>query len=495
LFATVHVQASAPSWPGSLSLGDGGLSGDSIQRLQEAFTTIRENREIQKLLKTNGQEITLLQRISEGGWETTKFQGYFKGLEVVGSMALHHRGPWSWDITNALARFNLSVAPTLTAEDAARIAQETTGASENDLKILTAPELKILPDESSDSAQLIYWVAINGTNEAAGHDVLVNAHTGAVLADVSRWQTAGIPAQVHVLAANSRCQKFDPAGNLTAYDPTLCSLVIQNGRTLPGADRSAGNALSNSASVLRYFATTHGRNSFDNRGTALVSIVHMGQKFPNAFWDSERNIMAYGDGDGVELGDMTQAMDVAGHEMTHGVTSLTAKLQYFGESGAINEAMSDIFGKLIANDGDWVLGRKLFLRPSANSGIRNLANPRLITFKYQDATGRQQSRGYPATVAERLPSQQKCDDSNDRCWVHINATIFGHGAYRVIKRVGKERAEKMYYRALTQLMTPRTGFLAGGQAVLKACGQLFGATSTTCSATQLSLSEVGLVSR
>ncbi len=88
----------------------------------------------------------------------------------------------------------------------------------------------------------------------------------------------------------------------------------------------------------------HGRNGIFNDGKGVPSRVHYGTNYVNAFWDGKQ--MTYGDGDGVVAGPLV-SIDVAGHEMSHGVTSATANLTYSGESGGLNEATSDIFGTMV----------------------------------------------------------------------------------------------------------------------------------------------------
>ena len=98
----------------------------------------------------------------------------------------------------------------------------------------------------------------------------------------------------------------------------------------------------------------------------LNSYVHYASKYNNAFWDGSK--MTYGDGDGKIFGRFTIAIDVVGHELTHGVTENTAGLQYRGQPGALNESMSDVFGSLVkqnvsrqdANKADWLIGAGLF---------------------------------------------------------------------------------------------------------------------------------------
>lgn len=119
-----------------------------------------------------------------------------------------------------------------------------------------------------------------------------------------------------------------------------------------------------------YFFLQHGRNSIDGNGFALNSYVHYDNNYANAFWDGQR--MTYGDGDGAW--NPLTALDIAGHEITHGLTTFTADLVYQAESGALNESFSDIFGTCVENyarpaNWNWLVGEDI------GSALRSMSNP------------------------------------------------------------------------------------------------------------------------
>jgi Zn-dependent metalloprotease len=264
-----------------------------------------------------------------------------------------------------------------------------------------------------------------------------------------------------------------------------------------GTDASAARAQQNSELVLNYYASHFNRDSYDGNGSPLVSIVHGGLQFDNAYWSVNDKLMLYGDGDGKVMGDFTQGVDVAGHEMTHGVTMATAQLSMMGESGALNEANSDFFGIMIANGGtDWVLGKQLFLPgaeavPGQENAVRDLANPGNITFCAAGGNGQcTQRKPDPATMNEMMPTTDTCDDSNDNCWVHINATILGHASYLVSQAIGAQKAEQLYYNTLTQSLSTRDNLATAAQAYKQTCSQLFDAD--TCTKVSTAFSQVGL---
>src|SRR6185295_8143413 len=120
-----------------------------------------------------------------------------------------------------------------------------------------------------------------------------------------------------------------------------------------------------------YYLNKYGRNSIDNAGFALISLVHFSLNYNNAFWDGYE--MVYGDGNASDGNKPLTALDVCGHEISHGLTSFTSGLVYSNESGALNEGFSDIMGTAIEfyarpAKADWLLGSDFFT-------IRSISNP------------------------------------------------------------------------------------------------------------------------
>ena len=130
-------------------------------------------------------------------------------------------------------------------------------------------------------------------------------------------------------------------------------------------DVAADQAYDGLGDTFEFWLEAYGRNSIDDAGMPLRGVVHFGDQYPNAFWDGQR--MVFGDGDGQVLGVMTGSLDVIGHELGHGVTENEAGLEYWGQSGAMNESLSDVFGSLVkqyklhqdAASADWLIGREV----------------------------------------------------------------------------------------------------------------------------------------
>ncbi len=179
------------------------------------------------------------------------------------------------------------------------------------------------------------------------------------------------------------------------------------------------------------YSEVFGRDSLDGRGLALLATVHYGKDYDNAFWDGTR--MVFGDGDGEVFNRFTVAVDVIGHELTHGVTELTAGLTYRGQSGALNESVSDVFGSLVrqradgqsADEADWLIGAGLFTDAVQGVALRSMKAPGTA---YDDP--RLGKDPQPATMADYV---QTTDDNGG---VHINSGIPNHAFYLAATAIG-----------------------------------------------------------
>ena len=416
------------------------------------------------------------------------------GVKVLGSQSLQHQkrgflGNSNW--THQLARFDIDTVPALNATAAMGIARTVTGGRE----IAAEPTLLILPSWKAGAAKLVYRFTIAAQGEEPGRIVDIDAHSGALLGDVSRHWTI---APVDVYATNKKCQvlesEADELGGRApvSVDYQKCRRVVKAGVPLASADDDALAAAENSDKVLQYYWEKHSRDSFDGQGAKVNAIVHIGEKWVNAFWDSENEIMAYGDGDGQIFKPLTQSVDVAGHEMTHGVVSKTADLEYQSESGALNEGFADYFGESIEGQDDWVMGANLFFDASQGvNGIRNLKDPHQTTYRSRDEDGNVVARPAPATYAEIFKFEEGyCGSHNDNCGVHMNATLIGHAGYRMVQAIGREKSDKLFYETLIHYLTNTSDFRAFGQGMRKACRALLGAQD--CASVDGVLVQVGL---
>jgi Zn-dependent metalloprotease len=216
-----------------------------------------------------------------------------------------------------------------------------------------------------------------------------------------------------------------------------------------------------------YFKNIHGRDSYDNNGAVLRSYVHYSTNYDNAFWDGLR--MTYGDGH--TRFDILTSLDVAAHEIGHGVCTYTANLVYSGESGAINETYSDIWAACVQNYAApnkqiWLIGDEIDTPP-----LRNMSNPHLSSPPQPDTYG-----GGP-------------NWTGPNAGVHTNSGIMNHWFYILsvgksgtngignaynVTGIGISKAEKIAYRALAVYMTSGTSFANARTHTIQAAIDLFG---------------------
>src|SRR5262249_13419300 len=200
----------------------------------------------------------------------------------------------------------------------------------------------------------------------------------------------------------------------------------------------------------------------------------------NAFWNGMQ--MVYGDGDGVLFQRFTKSLDVVGHELTHGVTQYEAGLSYSGQSGALNESFSDVFGSLVkqwkmkqtAAQADWLIGAGLLARGVKGKALRSMAAPGTA---YDD----------PNLGKDPQPANMKdyYKGSDDNGGVHINSGIPNHAFYLVATTLGGNawnRAGKIWYDTLINQLRPNSSFTDAANATIASASKLFGARGDEISA-------------
>lgn len=233
------------------------------------------------------------------------------------------------------------------------------------------------------------------------------------------------------------------------------------------ADVAVNQAFDGAQTTYDFYEGVFQRNSADGQGLSLVSSVHYGVRFDNAFWNGTQ--MVYGDGSGqiFAVGSLTTAIDVIAHELTHAVTQYTAKLAYHDQPGALNESMSDVFGSLVkqrqlkqtAAEADWLIGEGILV-PALGKALRSLKAPGTAF------AGDNQ----PATMADYRDLPDDNDPANDNGGVHINSGIPNHAFYLAATAIGGNAWEapgQIWYRTLTEKLQPESDFKAAAQATVE----------------------------
>lgn len=245
---------------------------------------------------------------------------------------------------------------------------------------------------------------------------------------------------------------------------------------------TAVSAHHNGGLAYQYFEDTFGRNSINGSGGNIISLINVadenGNDMDNAFWNGQA--MFYGNGNQAFTSPLPKALDVAGHEMSHGVVQGTANLTYQGQSGALNESFADIFGAMIDRD-DWKVGEDVS-NPSIfpNGAIRDMSNP------HNGGT----QLGDPGWQPDHM--NEIYTGSQDNGGVHINSGIPNKAFHAFATAVGKAKAEQVYYRALVNYLTASSNFIDCRNAVEQAAIDLHGAGSTEVNAVQNAFASVGL---
>ncbi|MEU9246466.1 M4 family metallopeptidase [Streptomyces shenzhenensis] len=247
-----------------------------------------------------------------------------------------------------------------------------------------------------------------------------------------------------------------------------------------------------------YYKNVHGRNGIAGDGKGSYNRVHYGNNYNNAFWDDSCFCMTYGDGDGTTFGPLV-ALDVAGHEMTHGVTSKTAALTYSGESGGLNEATSDILGTLVewyannsSDPGDYLIGEEIVRSGFGKTALRYMDQPSKdgSSADYWSSSVGNLDVHYSSGVANHF-AYLLAEGSGAKT---INGVSYNSPTYNgsTVTGIGRDKLGAIWYRALTVYMTSSTNYAGARTATLNAAKDLYGAGSTEYNAVAAAWSAVNV---
>jgi thermolysin len=457
----------------------------------------------------------------ELGLYHTRVQQVYNDVPVWGSEAIVHlnRDESLYTITNDLAveleEMRIETAPRLPADEAVKRAFELERCSDCSVREGTRPDLWIVaednelqkenPEENIETrVNLAYRVQLERNSDIAaetGDDprlpvYFIDAQTGEAVFNYDNLQTQSV--------TNSGSSLYSGTVNFTAFrfgtpyylenlnrrigtfnGNTSTRFSDSDGFWISSVQRAAVDAHWGAEQTLSYYQNVHGRNGLNGSGgpfsvsavngstTLLPSIVHFGTNYNNAFWNG--NSMTYGDGDGVIFSPLV-SIDVVGHEMTHGVTQFSAGLVYSGQSGALNESMSDVFGNMVeryakgVSANNWLVGEQVYTPGTAGDALRNMADPH--------------SQGQPDHWSETpFPN-------GGNCGVHTCSGVPNHAFYLLsqggshhlggsVTGIGADRAAAIWYYALAYYMTSSTNFMGARTATVNAANALYGATEVS----------------
>ncbi|WP_420311808.1 M4 family metallopeptidase [Streptomyces sp. YS-B37] len=473
--------------------------------------------------------------VDADGTQHVRYDRTYRQLPVLGGDFVVHMAPnGTYRSADRATRSSISlssVTPKVAAPKAADLAVNALRAAHlgEALKSVTAkPELMV---DALHGAPKLAWrtnaVAKDSLGNPVARTVLTDARTGAQIDAWDSVETATgdgkslysgtVPLETTLSGSTYQLKDATRGGTYTgdaANKTDLCILGICISRApatlFTDADNHWGTGASSDRSTAAvdaqygtdetwdYYKNVHGRNGIAGDGKGSYNRVHYGNSYNNAFWDDSCFCMTYGDGDGTQLGPLV-ALDVAGHEMSHGVTSKTAALTYSGESGGLNEATSDIMGTLVewyanssSDPGDYLIGEKI-----VRSGF--------------------------GKAALRFMDQPSKDGNSADCWsssvgnldVHYSSGVANHFAYLLaegsgaktvngvsynsptcnsssVSGIGRDKLGAIWYRALTVYMTSSTNYAGARTATLNAAKDLYGVGSSEYAAVGAAWSAVNV---
>jgi vibriolysin len=397
-----------------------------------------------------------LQRVSVDPQGDThyRYSVLFNGLPILDAeLRVHVRDRQIFAInTNVHGGLRGPDTPRVTPEEAVRSALEDR-ESPPDAQAPLPPRLVYYRVE--DALRLVHEVRVSGTLEDGtplDDSVLVDALEGSVLVRRSH-----VHPGLHRLVHDGK--------SLISLPGVLVRAEGQG----PVADSVANLQYTHLGTTHGCYSQLFGRNSYDNAGAPLVSTVHHLVKYPNAFWNGTQ--LAFGDGDGVLYGNLASALDITAHEFTHAVTDTESDLAYLGESGSLNESLSDIFGAVCEWYGDgkvlsqrtWKLGEDFWTPGVSGDALRYMNSPTLdgksVDYFPDYTSGMDEHYGSGiANLAFYLLSQ---GGSHPRSKTTT-----------VVPAIGIEKAARIFYKANTDLLLPTATFESAKVATEQAAQQL-----------------------
>jgi Zn-dependent metalloprotease len=477
-----------------------------------------------------GQAFTAVGAIVDrNGTSHVRLHRTYRGLEVVGGdLVVHQSATEAWKGASQTLADGLSLSTTPTVTSAAAEARAVAPSKVTSRIRGDRAESATLVVDATGAAPRLAWRVLSGGVQADGTPSrlasYVDARTGALIRTEQQIQTAdgsgqslyGGTVPLQLTLSGSTYQLKDPTRGNTyttdmgnATDGTLCQLLgwgCKTGTLFTSPDNSFGNGSTSSREsagvdaqygtnmTWDFYKSTFGRNGIFGNGAGSYNRVHYGKNYVNAFWDGTK--MTYGDGDGTNYGPLT-SLDVAGHEMSHGVTENTAGLTYSGESGGLNESTSDIFGTMVefyannAHDpGDYLIGEQFDLKhhlgfrrmddPASDGNSVNCWSSTTKNLDVHYSSGVGNHFFYLLSEGSGAKSLNGVSYNSPTC---NGSTITG---------IGRAAAANIWYRALTVYMTSSTNYSGARTATLDAAKDLYGAGSTQYNAVAAAWSAVNV---
>jgi zinc metalloprotease ZmpA len=483
---------------------------------------------------TSAQETSVRDVIvDKNGAQHVRYDRTYRQLPVLGGDFVVHMAPdGTYRSADRAARAEISppsTTPKVSAPRAADLGVNALRAANpgDALKQVKAkPELVV---DALHGAPRLAWrtkaTGLDSLGNPVARTLLTDARTGTRIDAWDTMESATGEGQslysgtvpLETTLSGSAYQLKDPTrGNTYTADAAdkmdACSDDTCNGRLLTDddnrwgtgtgttADRStvAVDAQYGSDMTWDYYKDVHGRNGIGNDGKGSYNRVHYGTRLSNAFWNDGCFCMTYGDGNGTQFGPMV-GLDVAAHEMSHGVTSRTARLVYSGESGGLNEATSDIFGTLVEfyagnsqDTGDYLIGEKVVRPGLGRDALRYMDKPSKdgSSVDHWSSSVGGISVHHSSGVANHF-AYLLAEGSGTKT---INGVTYDSPTYNrsTVTGIGRAKLGAIWYRALTVYMTSSTNYAGARTATLNAARDLYGAAGTEYNAVAAAWSAVNV---
>jgi Zn-dependent metalloprotease len=433
------------------------------------------------ITRTSGHYKVKASSKDEKGTTHTKLQQTLNGLNVVGHEVIAHEADGLvLGVTGTTKDLKANAnKPVVIRDKAIASAVAHTGFT-GELLEAAAAELVYLPQ--GDTAALAYEVKVNYLAEQPGRwTIYVDAVDGSVLEAINQIEnvtgTNATGSGTGVLGDRKSVNTTLSAGKYYLEDHTKAMFATggvvltknyNNSSSMTDfidADNTWGDSVQRAGVDAHYYAgktydyyyNQLGRNSYDGAGATLLSGVHYGTNYNNAFWNGKQ--MTYGDGDGQVFIALSGGFDVVAHELTHGVTEHTSGLVYRDQSGALNESWSDALAAVIEGS-NWLIGEDVYTPGKNGDALRSMSNPNEF--------------GDPSHM------NQYVNTSSDNGGVHTNSGIPNKVFYNLATSINSRAiAGKIWYTASRDYMTSRTNFSGARAATLQAAAALYGSGSTT----------------
>ncbi|GAB3371852.1 M4 family metallopeptidase [Lysobacter rhizosphaerae] len=466
----------------------------------------------------NDQYVVRDVTVDRDGTEHVRFDRTYAGLKVIGGdLVMHSRnGQYRGISMTQGAPLSLSVRPSFDSNAAVVAAGVEFGSD-----FAGVPESTLVVYARGGAPRLAWQIHLH--NERADMTYIVDAHGGRVLDRWSNRETAVANGTARTLYSGAVPMTTNSIfGGYEMRDPTRggtrtidASNSRTSGQVYKDADNVWGNhAVSDVATAATdaqygsnvtwdYYKNTHGRNGIGNDGKGAYNRVHYGFSYSNAYWSDGCFCMTYGDGDGANIGPLV-ALDIAGHEMSHGVTARTAGLIYSGESGGLNEANSDIMGTMVEfyagnpqDTPDYLIGEEVFAANVPGSpnqrALRYMFNPSADHASpncYYNGIGNLDVH-YSSGIAN-LFFYLLAEGTGAKIYSGVNHTPAPTCNASTFAGIGRAKAEKIWYRALTVYFTSSTDYPGARTATINAANDLYGAASAEASAVATAWSAVSV---